>query len=318
MTPNHNVCVVGAGYWGKNHLKTLHAMNVLGGVVEQDQAIIKEIQEAYKGVNLYNNVEEAISAKKHTSFTVATPAKTHYEIAKLILSSKIPVLVEKPFTLSLEHAEELCAIAKNNSTCLMVGHLLLFHPGILKIKEWIKKGYLGDLNYIYSNRLNLGKVRSHEDVFWSLAPHDIAIMQFINESYPEDISYSNASFLQSGISDIQITNLKYQNNTYCHIFNSWMNPFKEHRLVISGDKGHIDFFSSKNDHHFEFYESEFLGVSEENQFRKQDAKKVEFEDIQPLENQFKYFLERAEKGELADLAGIDSALDVTKIMLDCC
>ena len=126
----------------------------------------------------------------------------------------------------------------------MVGHVLLFHPAIQKIKALIQKGKIGKLQYIYSNRLNLGQVRTEENVFWSLAPHDISIFQFITNSYPQTIKASGVSFLQEGIYDSTITQFKYNNNIEGHIFVSWLHPFKEHRLVVIGSEAMISFDDS--------------------------------------------------------------------------
>ena len=174
-----NICVVGAGNWGKNHIKTLHELSSLGGIVERDESLRSSFKKKYPYLNTYSNLDQALGAN-YDGFIVATPAETHYSIAKSIILHKKCLLVEKPITLSVEHAESLVRLAKENDVSLMVGHVLLFHPAIIKIKQIIDSGRIGQLQYIYSNRLNLGKVRTEENVFWSLAPHDISIFQTLD------------------------------------------------------------------------------------------------------------------------------------------
>ena len=188
-----SVCVVGAGYWGKNHIRTLHELGSLGGIVEQKKDLLDQITEQYPDVKTYQNLNEALVNEEFTGFTVATPAVTHHDIAAQIIKSGRHVLVEKPLVLNIKDAEQLVNLAKQYKVNLMVGHVLLFHPAIQMIKSLIDEGKIGKLQYIYSNRLNLGQVRTEENVFWSLAPHDISIFQYFTESYPEEINANGSN-----------------------------------------------------------------------------------------------------------------------------
>ena len=170
------VCVIGAGSWGSNHIRILYEMGYLVGIVEKKPSIIKDVKRKYSNLNLYDNLDDALS-ENIDAYIVCTPPKTHYSIAKRILLAKKHVLVEKPITTNLNEAIELNNIAKSNKLILMVGHVLLFHPAFKKIKKIIDEGKIGKLQYIYSNRLNLGTIRNYENVLWSFAPHDIALFQ---------------------------------------------------------------------------------------------------------------------------------------------
>ncbi len=194
------ICVVGGGYWGKNHIKTLYDIDCLGGIVETDSILRKKYNNLYPEINFYDKIEKSLDDDSCSGYVVATPASTHYEIAKLILHSNKHLLIEKPFTLDVSHAEELVTLSKKKKVNLMVGHLLLFHPAILKIKEMVLDGKIGKLKYIYSNRLNFGKVRDNENVFWSLAPHDISLFQFFTDSFPISIDFKGSDFLNNDIS----------------------------------------------------------------------------------------------------------------------
>ena len=194
------ICVVGAGYWGKNHLKTLNNLGSLYGIVDPNKEILNKCLNLYPNTKVYSNIEDSL-VDNYQGYTIATPADTHFEIAKKLILSKKHVLIEKPMTLTIKHAKELVSLSKKMKVNVLVGHVLLFHPAIKKIKEMIVDGRIGELQYIYSNRLNLGKVRTYENVFWSLAPHDIAIFQYLTESYPKFIQSNGSTFLQKGVLD---------------------------------------------------------------------------------------------------------------------
>ena len=285
---NKKICVIGAGYWGKNHIKTLSRLNALKGVVELDDNILKSLLNEYKGIQVHSNIEDAL-VEDYDGFIIATPAKTHFEIAKIIINSQKHLLIEKPMTLSVNEAEELVALAEKNKVNVMVGHVLLFHPAIIKIKKMIENDDIGDLQYIYSNRLNLGKVRTEENVFWSLAPHDIAIFQYLTESIPKTINAIGSTFLQKGIPDSTLTQLEYETGVKGHIFVSWLHPFKEHRLVVIGSEAMISFEDSLIEKPLKFYSKKIdlkSGVPE-----KIDGpvQMIPFERRMPLEIELEYF-----------------------------
>jgi predicted dehydrogenase len=252
-----SVCVIGAGYWGKNHIRTLNELGFLGGIVESNPDTLNGFAEQYPDVKGFMSLDEALQEKSFLGFTVATPAATHYPLAKKIIEAGKHVLVEKPFTLQNDHAQELVRLSELNNVNLLVGHVLLFHPAIKKIKNLIDQNKIGKLQYIYSNRLNLGQVRTEENVFWSLAPHDISIFQYFTDSFPEKVHASGSSFLQENIYDSTLTQLKYRNGVEGHIFVSWLHPFKEHRLVVIGSEGMISFEDSSEGKPLKLYAKKF-------------------------------------------------------------
>jgi UDP-2-acetamido-3-amino-2,3-dideoxy-glucuronate N-acetyltransferase len=314
MSEDKKVCVVGAGYWGSNHIKTLHELSMLGGLVEKDVDLREKAKNKFPEIKIFSDLSEALDSDLFLGFTVATPAATHFSLAKEILLSGFPVLVEKPFCLNLNDAKELTNIANKKKLCLMVGHLLLFHSAISEIKKIVSQGGIGELRYIYSNRLNLGIVRSYEDVFWSLAPHDISIIQHLCETNPVKVSKSKHSFLNNDIADIQITSLEYPSDLKAHIFSSWYNPFKEHRLVICGSNGFIDYKAS-DDEFFTVYKSSFESLEIENKLNVDEGKRIFFEKNEPLKEELSYFINNIRNEKLAEIAGPKSALETTKIML---
>ena len=177
------ICVIGAGKWGFNHIKTLFSLDISVGCVDIKLKQLEKIKSQFHQINCFSSIEESLK-ENFDGYIIATPALTHAELAKLIISNHKPVLVEKPLCLSVSESKEIKSLIIKHSGKLIVGHLLLFHPAIQKIKYMIDEGMIGEIQYIYSNRLNFGTVRKEENVFWSLAPHDISLFQFYTNSFP--------------------------------------------------------------------------------------------------------------------------------------
>ena len=208
---NRKVAVVGGGRWGINHIRTLDSLGCLGGIVDRNEDLLDKLKEKYPKVKLFTQLDDALE-DNFDGFTVATPAETHFKIAQTILRQKKHVLVEKPMAMNVAEAKALKQTAEENRVNLMVGHLLLFHPAIKKIKTLIDQGKIGRLEYIYSNRLNLGTVRTEENILWSFAPHDISIFQYWIGERPVEVVSRGGIFLQPGIHDSSMTVLTYPGN----------------------------------------------------------------------------------------------------------
>ena len=308
------ICVIGAGYWGKNHLKTLNSLNVLKGVVELDNITLKSALNTYPKIKGHLTIEEAL-LEDYDGFTIATPAKTHFKIAKIIIEAKKHVLIEKPMTFSIEEAEELVNLADKNKVNVMVGHVLLFHPAIMKIKNIIGNGEIGDLQYIYSNRLNLGKVRTEENVFWSLAPHDIAIFQYLTGSIPIKINANGSTFLQEGIPDSTMTQLEYENGVKGHIFVSWLHPFKEHRLVVIGSEAMISFEDALDEKPLKLYSKKIDFKSGIPEKIDGPVKVIYYENKKPLDIELEYFISHLSSVK-PKISNIRHGYEVVKTLVD--
>ena len=307
-----NICVVGGGSWGENHIKTLKRFGVLSAIVDENQELLDSYKKKYLDIDIFSTINDSFK-KNYDGYIVATPAETHFEIAKKIILEGRDLLVEKPLTLSIKKSEELVQLAKENNVNLMVGHVLLFHPAIIKIKDMIDSGSLGKLQYIYSNRLNLGKVRTEENVFWSLAPHDISIFQyFIDNSFPVKIKASGSAFIQKEIYDSTLTTLEYEQGVNGHIFVSWLHPFKEHRLVVVGSEAMISFEDSKKEKPLTLYSKKIdlvNGIPE-----KIDGPKelIAYDDKRPLEAELEYFI----NSKKPLISNGENGLDVVKILVE--
>ena len=218
-------------------------------------------------------------------------------------------------TLSIKEAEQLVLLSEKNKINAMVGHVLLFHPAVKKIKELLKRGDIGDLQYLYSNRLNLGKVRTEENVFWSLAPHDIAIFQYLTDSVPKKINATGSTLLQEGIPDSTLTQLEYKNGVKGHIFVSWLHPFKEHRLVVIGSEAMISFEDSLEDKPLKLYSKKIdlkSGIPE-----KIDGpvELIPFDKRMPLDLEMEYFINHLEDKK-PKVSSIKHGYEVVKTLVD--
>ena len=310
-----NICVVGAGYWGKNHLRTLNNLGVLSGVVENNSDVLGEILNEYSNIKGFSSIEESLIDDSFDGYTIATPAETHFDLAKKVILSKKHVLVEKPLALNIQDVQQLISLSEKNSVRLMVGHVLLFHPAIRKIKEIIKSGAIGRLQYLYSNRLNLGQVRTEENVFWSLAPHDIAIFQYFTETYPLKIQANGSTFLQRGIPDSTLTQLEYKKNIKAHIFVSWLHPFKEHRLVVVGSDGMISFEDSMEGKPLKLYSKGIIFNNKIPEKVDGPVELIDYEKKMPLTEELSCFIESFDGGNISSVDGFH-ALEVVRILVE--
>jgi len=309
---NPRICVVGAGRWGMNHIRTLVRLGFLAGIVESDDGKRNDLKEQFPSVPNFSSIRDAID-EDFDGFIVATPAETHYEIAKFIIEHRKHVLVEKPITLKADESRDLKSMAEEKGVNLMVGHLLLFHPAIRKMKELIKAGKIGKLQYMYSNRLNLGTVRTEENILWSFAPHDISIFQYFTESFPEEIMSRGGAFLQPGIHDSSMTILTYPGNRVGHIFVSWLHPFREHRIVVIGSKGMFSFEDSSSEKHILFYEKGIDWIQGEPITRDGPTDVIPCESTLPLDEELKYFAAHLD-GRPVEIADARNAVEVLEIL----
>ena len=228
--------LAGCGYWGRNLARNLFQMGHLAAVCDPSARILKEVKGSYKGVRTTSDFGSLLDDAKLKGIAIAAPAAQHHELARKALQAGKDVFVEKPLSLKVPEAEELVELARKKKRVLMVGHILEYHPAVRKLKEFVESGELGDLNYIYSNRLNLGKVRHEENILWSFAPHDISVILLLTGALPEWASTSGENYLRHDIADVTMTCLAFPGKTRAHIFVSWLHPFKEQKLVVIGSR----------------------------------------------------------------------------------
>lgn len=229
------VAVVGCGYWGKNLVRNFNQLDALALVCDETPAGRTAAEGIAPGVTVRGDIQAALDDEA-SGLVIATPAETHYELAKRALEAGKDVFVEKPLALTPEQGRRLVKLAEEGGRILMVGHVLEYHPAIVRMRELIRAGALGKVQYIYSNRLSLGKVRREENILWSFAPHDVAIILRLMGSMPLQVVACGGAYVQPNIADVTVTNLLFDNGVRAHIHVSWLHPFKEQRLVVIGSR----------------------------------------------------------------------------------
>jgi predicted dehydrogenase/acetyltransferase-like isoleucine patch superfamily enzyme len=229
------LAVAGCGYWGRNLVRNFHSLGSLVAVCDLDPGNAGQQADRYGVVAL--SFDEILAASDIDAVVLATPAVTHASLALRAIGTGKHVFVEKPLALDVSSAAKVLQAAAERDVIVMVGHLLRYHPAFMTLHDLVARGELGRLQYIYSNRLNLGKIRREEDVFWSFAPHDISMMLALAGESPERVSAIGQCYLHNRIADVTTTHLQFGNGVHGHIFVSWLHPNKEQRLIVVGDAG---------------------------------------------------------------------------------
>src|SRR5580704_13796235 len=240
------VGVVGCGYWGKNLVRNFSELASLAAICDSEVSRLEELTRTC-GVPSTTHFEEMLGMPEVQGVVIAAPAAQHFALAKQALLAGKDVFVEKPLALRVEDGEELVQLARRQSRILMVGHLLHYHPAIITLRRMIRDGELGRIEYISSSRLNLGRLRTEEDILWSFAPHDISAIVHLLEENPITVAAQGASYLNHPISDVTLTILSFASGVKAHIFVSWLHPFKEQKLVVVGDRKMAVFDDTQTD-----------------------------------------------------------------------
>lgn len=236
-----NIAVIGAGCWGRNLVRNFHELKVLNTVCDSSLAIRKQVKEAYPDIEVTPDIDYILKKPEIRAVVIAIPSALHYGLAERVLLANKDVFVEKPMALTYADGENLVRLAAEKNRCLFVGHILQYHAAVIKLKEMIHDGKIGRLQYVYSRRLSLGKIRREENSLWSFAPHDISVILSLTGEEPNYIDAVGSNFLHAQIADVTMTNLKFPSGIGAHIFVSWLNPFKEQKLVIVGSNGMLVF-----------------------------------------------------------------------------
>jgi UDP-2-acetamido-3-amino-2,3-dideoxy-glucuronate N-acetyltransferase len=230
------IAVIGAGYWGRNLVRNFHDLGALRWVCDASAATLQSIADRYPDVSCTSKVHDVLMNPEVAGVVIATPAETHASLVRRALEAGKDVLVEKPLCLDIEEGKELVALAERNSRILMVGHLLWYHPAVLKLRDMICSGELGRIQYIYSNRVNLGRIRREENILWSFAPHDVSVILGLLGEMPDSVQAQGGNYLHEKIADVTVSLLSFPSGVRAHVFVSWLHPFKEQKLVVVGDR----------------------------------------------------------------------------------
>tara|TARA_B100002019_G_C21261469_1_gene596982 strand:+ start:768 stop:1727 length:960 start_codon:yes stop_codon:yes gene_type:complete len=278
---------IGCGYWGRNIIKTLNDMGCLYGVSDNNLNHIEDIKKEFSdNINSFET-NEMISSSEVKGITLATPAETHFEIGMQVLESGKNLYVEKPLTLDIEEAKTMVDFAIKNKLILQVGHLMIYHPAFKLIKKMINEKFFGDILSISSNRLKWGKVRSFENVAWSFAPHDISMISYLLDSNLR-LESCYLKKLTPGTEDTAHIFLSSDNGTNCHIYCSWLNPFKEFRFCIVGNKNSAVYLDGND--FIDIFKTDMS--SEDNNWAPPHSKKMKIDKtVKPLREALSDFTE---------------------------
>jgi predicted dehydrogenase len=235
------VAVVGAGSWGRNHVRNVAALAgaTLAAVCDPDEEVRTRMARAYPGALVTDSLDEALAAAD--AVVVATSAAQHASIATVAIERGLPVLVEKPFALSTSDADGVARLGRDKGVPVVAGHLLVFHPAVERLKEMIAAGDLGDVYYLYSQRVNLGQVRPDENALWSFGPHDVSVALELLGQVPTRVSAHGKSYLQPGVEDVVFLTMEFASGVMAHVQMSWLDPHKERRLTVVGSRKMVVF-----------------------------------------------------------------------------
>jgi len=305
------IAVVGAGGWGKNHVRNFAALEGarLLYVCDHDPKTRERHAAQYPNVKLVESVEEALADDAVDAVVVATDAPSHHRVAKQALVSGRDVLVEKPLAMTTADAAALCTLADEGSRILMVGHLLLYHPAVRALKGLIDAGDLGDPMYLVAQRTNLGVVRQDENAWWSLAPHDISLAMYFFDAQPKAVAATGGVFLQreKGIEDVVFGTVHFDESRLAHVHVSWLDPHKVRRITVVGSRRMAVFDDTSPDQKLMVFDKgveppETLSWDQGVRIRTGDIRIPAVRMAEPLRRECEAFLEavRTRKAPVAD------------------
>ncbi len=289
MNAKQNIAVVGAGHWGINLVRNFYELGFLKAVCDSSPARRREFSEKYPGVRVEGDFENILNDPGIQGVVLATPAATHFPMAKRALERGKDVFVEKPLCLDPGEGRQLCDLASRNGRILMVGHLLHYHPAVKKIKEMVFWGRLGKIHHIFSTRLNLGIFRSEENVMWSFAPHDISVIISLTGSLPARVAAVGTAALRPGLHDTVHLQMDFGEGLYGSVFVSWLNPFKEQRLVVSGHRGMLVFSDTLKKNKLLYYPEPVLWDGLNPKPDRKEPESVPLEETEPLKEECRAF-----------------------------
>jgi len=306
------IAVVGAGYWGKNIIRNLYELGSLKTICDKREELREHFKSKYPDVIFTTSFSDVLSSSSIKAVVIATPEETHYNLAKEVLLADKDVFVEKPLALRLEDGEKLAELSEKTKRILMVGHILRYHPAVSKLKELINRGELGKIQYIYSNRLSIGRIRNEGNILWSFAPHDISAILFLLDEFPETILSTGGSYLQQKIFDVTLTGMDFASGVKAHIFVSWLHPFKEQKLVVVGSKK-MAVFDDVSEEKLLLYPHKIEWLERSPVAQKANSQVVPLQMEEPLKLECQHLIDCIEK-RLTPKTDVREGLEVLRVL----
>ena len=313
------VAVFGAGHWGRNHVRTVAGMGdvQLVAICDTSSARRDQMSRQYPGVLVTGEADKALAVAE--AVVVATPAASHAPLARAAIERGLPVLVEKPFTLNPRDADALVELAAARSVPVVVGHLLLFHPVIERLRTMIRSGELGKIYYLYSQRVNLGQVRPDENALWSFGPHDVSVALDLLGQPPVRVAAQGRSYLQAGIEDVVFLTMEFESGVLAHAQMSWLDPHKERRLTVVGSKKMVVFDDMQSREKLKIYDRgvdrppEYGSYGESLAIREGDISIPRVPNDEPLSLELRHFMAVA-RGQAAPKVDASSGAEVVRVL----
>lgn len=317
-----NLGQIGAGTWGQNLLRSFFNAKDCAVKIccDRNRSALEKINRTYRdNIKLTDSFDVLLKEPNLDAVVVATLPATHAHFAIKALSKGKHVFVEKPLALRLEDAKEMIKAAKRNKKILMVGHLLLYHPAIKKLKTYIEEGVLGDIQYIYSTRVNLGQVRAEENALWSLTSHDISVAIYFTAKKPQQVQATGKSYIRSRIQDVVFVNLNFKNNVIAHIHASWLDPHKIRKFTIVGSKKMAVFDDMESSEKIRVYDKGFDWGKNYGSYdtfltlREGDIHIPKIDMVEPLKLECQHFIDCISKNQ-KPLSDGENGLEVLSVL----
>lgn len=301
------IAVIGCGVWGRNIVRNFYNLNVLDIVCDLDESNLEKVKEQYPGVKVTKDFNDIINNEEITSVAVVTPSHTHYKVVKAVLEAGKNVYVEKPISTVAQEARDLSELAHEKGLVLMVGHLLLYHPAVNRLKMLIEEGTLGEIVYAQSDRLNVNFHKNDRSVMWDLAPHDVSMISYVTGKLPQRvISAIGCSSEQNDIMDITHIGIEFEDGIIGHISDSWITPKKHVTLLVRGTKATAILDDTVAENKLVVYDNFVQNTS-------QNIISPDVIEIEPLKLECQHFISCCETGKKARSDG-DNGFMVTQIL----
>ncbi len=290
MTSALRLGVIGAGYWGQNLIRVCSELGVLDAVCDSDRAALDRVKISHPTCRLFTKIEELLTVPLD-AVVIAAPAQDHARLTLQALCAGKQVFVEKPLALNTEEATEIVRLARTLLATVFVGHVLLYHPAVQKMLALVADGVIGDVRHMRSRRLSLGRLRTHENVWWSFAPHDVALMLEVFDESPQSASATHHGYTTPGISDFAYVDYMFSRRRSAHIEVGWLDASKNARLDLFGSKGILTMEDSREGAAVTLTpcgtQEDQRGVSTP---WREDSRKIAFESGEPLKLEMQAFL----------------------------
>ena len=311
------VGVVGLGYWGPNLARNFHALPdcELAWCCDADPARRERLADQFRAARFTDDFDELLADPQLDAIVLATPVPTHGPLAVAVLEAGKHCFVEKPLAQSVADAERAVAAAQDAGRLLMVGHLLEYHPGVRALKEVVDSGELGELRYIYGNRLNLGQLRADENALWSLGAHDVSVVLALAGEEPHELAARGECYMREGIEDVVFGFLRFPSGLAAHLHLSWLDPHKERRFTVVGDKRMATFDDMELERKVTIYDKGFDETAAYGEYvaRAGEIRSPLIPNAEPLRLECEHFIECVREGSTPRSDGA-SGLRVVRIL----